>query len=64
MILLGQGAIAGGCWLLSRTLGWELAVGVALILEGAIGALYGMLDVAHEPEPWHGGMAGDIDGDR
>jgi ribose/xylose/arabinose/galactoside ABC-type transport system permease subunit len=55
MVLLGQGAITAGSWLLSRHFGWEVAVALALIIEGAIGAVYGMLSVGTEAEPWHGG---------
>ncbi len=55
MVFLGQGAIAAGSWLLSRHFGWEVAAAVALLIEGAIGALYGMLNVGNEAEPWHGG---------
>jgi hypothetical protein len=32
---------------------------VVLLLEGAIGVLYGMLQVGSESEPWHGGAIED-----
>jgi hypothetical protein len=59
MVALGQGGIAAGGWLLSRHFGWEASVAVVLLFEGAIGVLYGMLQVGGESEPWHGGAIDD-----
>ena len=64
MVVLGQGAIFFGAWLLSRHFGWEVIVAVMLLIEGALGAMYGMLNIGNEPEPWHGGAIDGLDHDR
>mgnify|MGYP003462354042 CR=1 FL=1 len=62
MVALGQGGIALGGRLLTRHKSWEVAVAVVLLLESAIGVVYGMLSVGDEPEPWHGGAIDRGDG--
>jgi hypothetical protein len=58
LFLVGQGAIALGAYLLARTLPWTVVAGAALLVEGAVAVVYGMvLQVVPKEgdKPWHGG---------
>jgi hypothetical protein len=62
LLARSQVAIAADGGLLSRHIGWEATVAALLIVEGGIGAVYGMLTVGKEPELWHGGAIDRHDG--
>lgn len=58
----GQVAIALGVFMLSKTMPWSVAVGVWLVAEGVISAVWAVVSSVDEAKrtPWHGGQA-DVD---
>lgn len=55
----GQLAIAAGVYMLSKTMPWSVAVGVWLVAEGVVSAVWGLVAAFHESKetPWHGVQA-------
>jgi hypothetical protein len=51
-VVLGQIFIALGAWLLSQHFPWTAVLGLVLIVEGAIGAIYGMLHPSDDADDW------------